>query len=363
MSGNAFQVWSGFGQSVSILFFNRDVTNPVYLSYRPNVYIGATNAVILNPQSSVTMDGSRTIYAIGVNGAGPLQAIPGGSSYQPSSPPIASLAQLGSFGGTPAATLAAAASLVVFSLVNVLQYASYDLNAYGYAVTPGNAGSPICFLVTLQWFDDVASGIPVFEEDWWLWAGRAAPAGNTMAGCGPMHGQYMTVTVSLPSTSTTGLVLQYFNLFGSIRSLPYSDWRQNAILVNPQIGGLIITTAGAVGSAFDNTLASINNAAAAGSAIIFIPNGLYAGPVSFRYFASTTSLTTGLVAAVTGLVGGNLVAGTACPNIIPGSNFTGTATTTYTGNLILPRAPTLMIVQVAAAGATIDYDMIAQQAA
>lgn len=82
MSGGPVQVWAGVpGQSVPVLFFNKDLSNPIYLGYTLNTTIGAPNTVELDPQSSTSMDGSRTIYASGVMGAGPLQVVPGGSNF------------------------------------------------------------------------------------------------------------------------------------------------------------------------------------------------------------------------------------------------------------------------------------------
>lgn len=82
MSGTAIPVWMGSpGLSVSILFLNKDGTNPIYLGYSSSLQIGAGNTIELDPQSSTNMDGSRTIYAVGVLGAGPLQVIPGGSNF------------------------------------------------------------------------------------------------------------------------------------------------------------------------------------------------------------------------------------------------------------------------------------------
>lgn len=79
--GQAIQVWSGTGQSVQILFFNQDQVNAVSLSYQNNVEIGAANAVPLGPQSSVSMDGSRTIYANAPQGTTPMLVLPGGGSF------------------------------------------------------------------------------------------------------------------------------------------------------------------------------------------------------------------------------------------------------------------------------------------
>lgn len=82
MGGVPVQVWAGTPQqSVSILFFNKDTVNPIYLGYNNAIEVGGSNTVELDPQSSTNMDGSRTIYANGIAGAGPLQIIPGGSNF------------------------------------------------------------------------------------------------------------------------------------------------------------------------------------------------------------------------------------------------------------------------------------------
>lgn len=81
-SGQAVPVWQGSqGQSVPVLLFNQDQSNPVAVGYQNNLAVTAPNAVPLGPQSSVTMDGSRTIYANAPKGTLPLVVIPGGSSF------------------------------------------------------------------------------------------------------------------------------------------------------------------------------------------------------------------------------------------------------------------------------------------
>jgi hypothetical protein len=81
--------------------------------------------------------------------------------------------------------------------------------------------------VQLQWFDDLTSGIPVFGEDWYPFASSVAPPRqNTLAGCKPIHGQYLTITITNLAL-TAAIAVQHLDLFGSPRVVPYSDWRQN----------------------------------------------------------------------------------------------------------------------------------------
>jgi hypothetical protein len=247
--------------------------------------------------------------------------------------------------------------------VDVSGFSSYDLNMFGYAVSPGAVGSVVAYQVQLAWYDDLISGVPVFEEDWYAWAGRAAPSAgsNTLAGCGPMHGRYMNVTIFVPIASTAGLVLQYVNIFGSFRTLPYSDWRQNGEAVDPQVNGLVLEAGG--GLSFENILCSIQGATiTTASRVYFIPLGLYAGPV---YYAMSLSIAAGaapVIAAVGGTVGGQLIAGNGCPGTLYVNG--NVANTQYSGQLILPRSACAFIIQVPAGGSeTFSLFVAAQQAA
>lgn len=272
------------------------------------------------------------------------------------------LKQLGSIGGAAAATIVPGTPFTAANLIDVSLYQSYDINCYGFAVNPGAVNSAIVYQVVLQWFDDLTSGIPVFEEDWWVWAGRAAPVAgaNTLSGCGPMHGHYLTVQVFSVISAANNLTLQYLNLFGSNRPVPSSDWRQNGQQVNPQSNGITVSLGG--GTGFDNLLAGIYNLTLTASQLVFIPCGLYAGPVYYRYQCNTSvPLHNVVLANVAGGVSGGLGAGTATAGVllnIPAD------TLEHEGQLILPRAPTAFIIQGAVAGnSSYSFTMIAQQSA
>jgi hypothetical protein len=80
-TGSPIQVWSGTGEAIDILMFNQDQNNTVTVNYRNDVQVGASNAVPIGPQSSVTMDGSRTLYANAPNGTAAMIVIPGGGNF------------------------------------------------------------------------------------------------------------------------------------------------------------------------------------------------------------------------------------------------------------------------------------------
>lgn len=278
---------------------------------------------------------------------------------------VTSLASMGSITGTPAQNMAPGPSTYQpVVLQNVSSFASYDMNMYGYALSPGIAGAAIVIPVQLQWYDDLVSGIPVFEEDWYIWAGRAAPTGPTsyMAASGPMHGIYLTVTIT--NIAVPGMVIQYFNLFGSNRVVPYSDWRQNATQVNPASNGLVslvTTSASTSGDAFDNVLLGLDTVAVGAAGTVWAPLGLYAGPCYYRINVGSSSETNITLCSTEGIESGTLIAGNGGFGILV--SVPGVATTEYEGTFIAGRAPVALVFRGNAAASSISCRITAQQAA
>jgi hypothetical protein len=256
------------------------------------------------------------------------------------------------------ATITPSGGYQVFSMTDVSAYQSYDLNTYMYAATPG-AGSPVVALYQLLWFDDLTSGIPVFEEQWWIWCGRAAAGfSDCHAATGPMHGRYMTVNVSIPVAATSNAILQYFNLFGSPRTTQWSDWRQDAFEVNPATSGITLQSASTSG--YENSICNAGNIALGASANVWIPCALYAGPVYYRYQSTAAALHDPVIAAADNIVSGGIVIGTGNPFVLV--NMAADATE-HEGTFIAPRAPCFFVVQAPVAGFTFSLNMTAQQAA
>jgi hypothetical protein len=347
----------------SCLLFNNDPSNTIWLGDNNAFQAGDPNhAAPLGPLSSVTFDGTKDVYASTIAGqTALLDTYPTGSSYSQGNG-IIQLAQQGTVTGTPAALIVPGTGFPVLSLVNVSGFVSYDINAYMFSQSPGAAGSVVSGQIQLQWFDDLTSGIPVFEEEWYIWSGRAAPVAgvNTLSGCGPMHGRYMSVNIFVPPGAAADAVLQYINLFGSNRTVPSSDWRQNAGQVNPQISGLVIVPGGTL--SFENILCDVAGFVVTANTVNFIPLGLYSGPVFVRYSQSAAAGQVALIASANAVVGGQLVPGPACPGIIwfNSANAVGEAEPT----IMLPRAPCLLIVKGPAASTiSISVKVVAQQAA
>lgn len=247
----------------------------------------------------------------------------------------------------------------IVSKANVSQFANYDLNMHGYAVTPGAIGAPIVALVQLQWFDDTVSNIPVFEEQWWIWLGRAAAGFNdNLSANGPMHGTYMTVNISIPNTCTSSAILQYFNLFGSPRATPWSDWRQDAFQVNPQNNGLTIQSPGTSG--YENSLCNAPNIALGAGATVWIPCNLYAGPVYWRYQASAAPVNDPVIAAADNIRAQDIIVGTG--NTMTLVNIPNDAAE-HSGTFIAPRVPLYFVIHGNAAASSFSFNMTGQQAA
>lgn len=276
---------------------------------------------------------------------------------------ITALASAGSLTGSPNAALLnnSGSQYVPVNLQDVTLFASYDINAYVYASPSGSVGAPLVALFQLQWFDDMVSNIPVFEEDWYIWCGRASQANpSPLAGTGPMHGKYMTVIVTIP-LATSGAVVQFINVFGSNRTVPYSDWRQNTSLVQPESSG--ITYAGSnFGTGFDNVLAAVDNLSLSAGEIIFVPCGLYSGPAHYRLRTSNQPAQDCTISTVEGAVSGGISAGSGMTGIIidlgePNNTEVG-------GDILLPRAPVCFILHGnATTGTQFSFKLIAQQAA
>jgi hypothetical protein len=273
---------------------------------------------------------------------------------------VVPLAQAGGLSGGVA--LAAGGTYTPVSLINVAQFASYDLNIFVFDNNGGgNVNDAVVVQAVLQWYDDLVSGIPVFEEDWWFYTGRVSAPSQTvasLAGSGPMHGQYMTVNIN-NNFGLNALTVQWFNLFGSARQLPYSDWRQNAGQVNPITNGITMQP-GALGNGFDNILASADNTSVAANGSIWIPMCLYSGPVWYRFQTTLAPQNNTVICAAAFLSSGQIVFGTGNPTVlvnIPAD------TAEHEGTFLAPRAPCYLAFHGNVAASSMSFTAMAQQAA
>ena len=264
----------------------------------------------------------------------------------------------GILGGGSIGSITPGTPFTVVNQINVSQFTSYDINLYTLCASPGSVGAPITTQVNLQWFDDLVSGIPVFQEMWFIWNGRAAnsAAFNTASGTGPMHGKYLTIQLFIPPGAASNVTVQYVNLFGSSRTLSKSDWRQNAQGVNPQVNGFVIQQGG--GTGYDDILASISGAVLGASALVFVPLGLYSGYVYYRYQCNNVPAHDPVIAQVAGTIGGGWAVGTGMTGVLV--NIPSDANE-HEGFFMMPRSACVFIFQAnATSGSTFSLEIAGQ---
>jgi hypothetical protein len=351
----------------TVMLLNNDPVNTVFLGNNYGIqYDDGSGVSPLGAKASLSFDGTQDVWATTAPGqTASVSAYPSVISFT-NQQGITPLAQIGSTSGSGSIPIAGISSTPIVTLVDISGFASYDLNTYIYATSPGTAGSMLIADINIQWFDDLVSGIPVFEEDWQVWVGRAALTSggnsvfNVMGGCGPMHGRYMSVNIL--NFATTGGTLQWFNLFGSNRNLPYSDWRQDAANVAPESAGLSLATntSGVIG--YENILACLTGFTVVAAARLWLPFNLYAGPAFLRFQASGALNNDPVISHAAYQIAGQPATGSGPPNnVIWNGNNAGTEVET---NLILPRAPCYLTLAGLASGSiVVSCQVIAQQAA
>ncbi len=301
---------------------------------------------------------TTTVYTL----AGLQNVIQAGAGIQP-------LSQLGGSSGTPGAVIPAtgASSVIVLPMTNISEYTSYDLNFHCWTTSQGSLGAPLVVYVRLEWFDDLTSGIPVFAEDWWAWVANGSaitpnPYGNSnpLAACGPMHGAYMRVTM-FNISATQPINVQYFNLFGSNRSVPYSDWRQNASVFSVVSQGITVNQL-VQRTGYDNDLGTTTPTPIPPSSHFWYPLNLYAGPVYYRFQTTQALANDFVICSAEAMLSGGILLGTNNDETLV--NLASVAGAEYEGQFNAPRAPLYAVISSGSGTApTIDFSLIAQQAA
>jgi hypothetical protein len=283
----------------------------------------------------------------------------------PNTQKIVPLFQGGSFTGATNALVIAPGLATVLNKVNISQFESYDLNTYIFVNAPA-AGTPIVALINLIWYDDLTSNMPVFEEDWWIWCGRATQDfTNTITpqvASGPMHGRYLTVIIN-NTGGLSNITVQFLNIFGSNRNVQQSDWRQSADLINPISSGItILSSSKAAQSGYENCLGMLNGISLGQNSTSWLPLSLYAGPVWIRLqITSNAPGADPVISSTLGILNGDITVGTANPNVL--TNITAD-TAEHELQLIFPRTPCYLALKGPAAGAmTVNFIAIGQQGA
>lgn len=333
-----------------VTFLNLDPTNTITLGYTNTITVGGQNAIPLGPNATVTIDGTKTVWACAPVGTQPITVIPGSIQYTPGNPLVMPIAKLGSL-SVNAFTIPAASVVMPVQLVDMSAYTSYDISTFCFCATQSTAGSPICVPITFVWYDDLLSGIPVYKETWDIWVSdTATDAQNDNAvvyGSGPVHGRYLTVQYAEVQGANSYTCL-FLNLFGSSKRAitPQSVWKQKPPLnINFGVGQFTDNFA----ATYDDVLASINWTLPA-STTAWLAIGLYSGPVSWWFNSSVAlSNSAGIIAAIPAVYGsGGVPVGiSSAVGLIQEINVA----TSGNGNIYLPRCPTFIVLRNATAGA------------
>jgi hypothetical protein len=347
---------------VDVLVFNTSTTVTAFLSAVNSALSSDAGTPVvspLGPQQSIVFNGELDVFAVvAPNQVAVLNLYPSATNYTPFVS-VTTLFQAGSVAGGSNINIAAGATTILLNMADISLYASYDLSLALSNFNQNTHGSALCCRVTLSWFDDLISGVPVFQEIWNPWVVTAIPGvpPQGIIGNGPMHGKYFSISITNPGVNVVGVV--YANIFGSPRQVPLSDWRQflnNAVLDNVLVN--LFNTA----IDFDNDLADTQGPAnLLANTSYLMPFGLYAGPVTY-------SLQLGAGIVVTRLniidIGGNYNVSTS-GNVNPAvGNLLSPGTAAgeqLEGQLFLPRSGCALYVAVTTTGGTINFKVTAQQ--
>jgi hypothetical protein len=333
--------------------------NPGTLTIQGNVQATVAGTVDVSG-STVDLAGGTTIDV-----AGNVDVVGSGGFFPTGN--TSTIAQQGTYSGATAFTVAAGATHNIVSLVDVSNFSTYEISIEAYDTNQGVTGHDLTIPVTFSWYDDTNSGIPVYVEEWDIWIGNTAgsvnPGSGAAFGCGPMHGHYMTVSVSEVG-GVGGYTVQFVNIYGSNRVLTRSNWRQ----APPQMSSSGITfgavIAGAENYTINNILFSMSNASIANGSLLWFPCGLYSGFVWWAY-QPQQALGNDICLCVADprlLQSGGIVAGSAATAIL--TNDPVTAGTQTQKQLMLPRCPVYFVVRNnTGSAASLSATLVAQEVA
>lgn len=340
--------WGAGSGTVTVV--NLDPGNYIYVGFNPNILPGVgANTAPLGPGASMTFPGTRSMYVVAPANTKPCLLMPGSIQYSPPVPGVTPLVQIGSLSGAGSENIAASTTLQVLNLVDVSQFASYDVSMYVYG-SGATAGASTTTQVIMQWFDDLSSGIPVYQEDWFPMtgtqivtpvAGASGQPTNPLSGSGPNHGRYLSVYLGNQGTITQ--TVQWFNLFGSNRPLINPSWRQNPGIPGPAINGAIrINNNGS--DIFANHAADLQGFSPSGTGVFWMPIGMCPGPVWFSFQVVTTAMThDAVIVDLSFITGGSLVGGDANEGIVV--DLGNTLNTFVQEEVLFPRAACALVIQ------------------
>jgi hypothetical protein len=339
-------IYGGQGsQGTQIQLINLSTTVTIWVGYNQSIMPAVSNgAVPIGPGASITFDGTVSVYGITSGSQATFAVVPGGVAYSPGIN-ISPLYIQPSSG-----TIAANSTETPVSALDVSSYASYDLAIAAVDTLQSTAGHAITFNIRIDWFDDLVSGIPIFSEVWnpWVMGQNPTHPNQGLVGSGPMHGQYMQVSISNPSGFA--ITIPYFNLFGSPRNQPLSDWRQS--LGNHVTDHSFAKINSVNNIASNNVLVDTQGLQTVVSGDSYmIPLALYSGPVDCYFQASGGSVAVTLALCDVGNDSGNQVSGSISDSDGQMSNVSLSPSTAFaTVQIFTPRNATALFIVCSGSG-------------
>lgn len=328
-------------------------TPSVNISGTPNVNIANTPAVTVSSGSVAVSSVSGTIDVTGSSvdiTTGNVNATGVGGFILPGS--VTSL-----YSKTTTSAIAPGTVFQPLVLQDVTNYNSYDMVINVSDANQATAGHAHAYRVDMLWYDDLTTGIAIFQETWWPWV-SLTNGGMPLYATGPMHGKYMTVTISNVTGVVGNIGLDSLLIFGSGRTTNLSEWRQAA---NHKIDASAHTVPNGTVD-MDNYIADNGGMSAINATLTYVIFlGLYSGPIDWAM----------QLGAGGGLTRSNLInVGSAAAtqtsgNLNPQANsleiLATAAGAQAAGSQFLPRAACALVMTVGAANTTLEFTAVAQQ--
>ena len=381
---------------------NLDTANTVYVGNVSNLDPSGSNVIPLNPLSSISFDGSVSVYAITLGPQVRVAITPGGNSYSAGQltitgpvtaeitgpvdanilgtasvavtgtpnvnvvsgtlnatvtnatinvagsvsliPTIANITTLGTLSGASFSTMTPGASQTLMSLVDVSVYNSISISAYLNSANTITVGATLTSPLFVTWFDDLVTGIPVLQDEIDIWN-----ANNTLPPAGfagvayitlPVRGRYLTIATKNVVTASN-IAIQFFNAYGCPNIIPRIQCRQQAPPSLTATNGVIFPS---FTSNLCGMLGSTGTSAIPNGSIYFMPMSLFTGQAEIYCLTSVAFGQNATLYAVIPSAGNNglrLNQNNTTGVIDDGLSLNGTSVAD--APIALPKCPTMLV--------------------
>lgn len=393
-------IFGGKGSSAApIQLVNLDPVNTVYFAYASNPAIGQAGVMPIGPFASMSFDGAVSVWAVTAPGlTAEVGVVPGGSNYSPGSlaisgPVTAEISgpvtvssittpvDIGTVSGsvdiasvsgdvnvngvggvfpvggntvlTAGSITVPASSIGTLTVGNCTAYTAFNLVVNGYCSSQATAGAPLQCLVEMQWYDSAAFTQILDDDSAWIWVGNSSSNLVNAYAKGPMQSSELIILFHNPS-ATESLTVNY-SLDGTGRIFTESQWWQAAPVGGLMNAGVTMQLGAGIGptdGTANDLLCLLNATPVAASVTVWQPLPLKAPGLSNWNFNTSVALNNAWTLNIAaGLVNGGVAAGSGAVGAYwsPGN----TASTPFTTQLVLPRAPFYYVIHTTATASNV----------